>query len=324
MVITKNYKQWKCLHYSWDSVDHFIENFSWRPGVHSVRFQDMNLEVDIMLSELRPDSSLVRLPVLFSGAISKRGTKSGPFFSGLKIARTFEFPMISIADPLLDSKPELSLGWYTGGTEDRLVEALSNLLGSISACLKVELLLAGGSGGGYAALNLSRELADRASVFVWNPQTDIYNYGERHVKEYLRQVFSFAHSTLARSDWKTYCRPRTDRIFATDVLVRDLLKAPKKLLYLQNRTDWHFETHLRPLWKLSSSADLITGLNAIDEDHVIAVHDFASGHDPLDPDLIGSVIKELAYGEKSLGDVFNQEWLLERERQYRPIAEGIQ
>lgn len=321
-MIQKNYKQWKCLHYSWDSVEHFIEDFTWRPGVHTIRFQAMNLEIDIMLNDVQPDSSLVRLPILFSGAISQRESKSGPFFSGLKIAKTFEFPMISIADPLLDSKPELSLGWYTGGTEDRLIEALSSFLVAISACLKVELLLAGGSGGGFAALNLSRELAERASVFVWNPQTDIYNYGERHVKQYLRQVFSFAHGTLARSDWKAYCRPRTDRLLATNILVRDLLRLPKKLLYLQNRTDWHLDMHARPLWKLSSSADLTAGMNAIDGEHVVVVHDFASGHDPLDPNLIGSVIREFAYGEKPLGEVFNEEWLLDRERHYRTIVGG--
>lgn len=321
-MIAKNYRQWNCLHYSWDSVDHFAEDFSWRPGIHSIYFHSMNLEVDIMLTGSLPDSSLLRLPILFSGAIPKRESKSGPFFSGLNIAKKFEFPMISIADPLLDSKPELALGWYTGGTGDRLVEALSNLLASVSTSLKVELLLTGASGGGFAALNLSRVLAERASVFVWNAQSDIYNYGERHVKEYLRQVFSFSHATLGRSDWKTYCRPRTDRIFSTNVLVQDLLKAPKKLLYLQNRTDWHLDTHLRPLWKLSSGADLTPGLNSIDGDHLVFVHDFASGHDSLDPHLIGSVVKELAYGDKSLGEVFNEEWLLERERQYSPITGG--
>lgn len=311
MKITKNYQQWNVLHYSWDSVDHFTQNFVWRPGIHTIKYGPTGLEIDILLSNCHPTVEMLRVPIIFSGALSKRGSKTGPFFSGRKISESFEFPSISIADPTLDMNPELTLGWYTGGLETDFSSALANLLSSLGESLEKELLLVGGSGGGFAALNLIRHLGKKVSIFVWNPQTDIYSYAERHVKDYLRQVYSFAHSTLSRIDWKEYCRPRTDRYFSTNVLTTDLLVQSQSTLYLQNRSDWHYESHLMPLWKLCSDRELAHGINTIDSNHAVLVHDFAKGHDPIDADLIGTIIRKLILSPGSIQDNFDEKWVRE-------------
>lgn len=311
MEIVKNYQQWNVLHYSWDSVDHFTQDFVWRPGIHTIKFGAVDFEIDILLSNCLPTVDMLRVPIIFSGALSKRGAKTGPFFSGRKISETFEVPSISVADPTLDMNPELTLGWYTGGLERDFSSALANLLSSLSETLEKELLLVGGSGGGFAALNLIRQLGNKVSVFVWNPQTDIYSYAERHVKDYLRQVYSFAYSTLSRVDWKEYCRPRTDRYFSTNVLTTDLLVQCQSTLYLQNRSDWHYESHLLPLWKLCSDRELVHGINNIDSHHTVVVHDLAKGHDPINPDIIGRIIRKLSFSPGSISDNFDEEWLEE-------------
>ncbi|WP_146112548.1 hypothetical protein [Arthrobacter sp. MYb213] len=298
-----NYRQWKVLHYWWDNIEDFSNRWKGLSGIHSVIFPGSPRPIDIYVNEHVHNAEQKAITTFFSGAISSRGNKQGPFFSGIKLSSQNNLPMISIADSSLDDDPELSLAWYTGGAHDNFEANLTTMLNAIADSLKTELILVGGSGGGYASLNYAKRLAKPATVVVWNPQTDIYSYYERFVKAYLKSRFNFAHSTLAQDNWKQYCRPRTDKLVSTNVLVPETINSIRRLVYLQNKTDWHLQKHLSPLWSKISKHPIEPGVHAYTDQHIFAVQDFAEGHNPPDSNLIASILLQLSNTDMKAIDV---------------------
>lgn len=290
----KNYASWNVLHYLWDSLTHFESNWNGISGVHTIQFDEGINSIDIYVNTNVKNTDFTVLPVIFSGAVSKRNGAAGPFFTGLKMSERSGFPLVSIADPTLDSDSSLTLGWYLGGKQSNVQKNMVDTLDTIQKVMNRELLLVGGSGGGFAALSLAKQLMHSCSVLVWNPQTDVYSYSERFVKQYLRSQFNFSNATLQREDWKDYCTKRTNLVIQTNILDEKTLTAPRRIVYLQNKTDSHRETHLLPLWKISSDIPLTDGKNILDENHVVYVAEFADGHLPPSNILIGEVIQELS------------------------------
>lgn len=132
-----------------------------------------------------------------------------------------------------------------------------------------------------------------STVLAWNPQTDIYEYGEKFVKAFLQSKFNFSYSELAAVDWKERCKVVTDSKIKTDILHPNTLTNPRRVVYLQNSTDWHRARHLQPLWAQVSSTALCEGINALDSDHVVFISQFADGHNPPSTRLIGSLLSQL-------------------------------
>lgn len=299
----KNYIQWKKLHYVWDSVDHFKQDWNRLPGVHTIFFEAKQSPIDIYVNDYVASDKPTVQPIFFTGAISQRNDKKGPFFSGLGITNGLKLPMIAIADPSLDDDTSLSLAWYTGGPDDNFVANLAKLLKAVQETLEREMLLIGGSGGGFAALNVGRHFDGEYSILVWNPQTDIYEYSERFTKVFLKSRFNFAHATLAGSDWKAFCKIRTDPKISTNVLSEDTIKKARRVVYLQNAGDWHRLKHLQPLWAMASNVPPTEGTNVIDQDHVVFIKEFAEGHAPPSAKLIGSLISQMMRRSATAADL---------------------
>lgn len=289
----KNYSQWKVLHYSWDNLDDFKARWNRLPGIHTINFDEGQSPIDIYVNENVKYEGFTAQPVFFTGAVSKRENKKGPFFSGLGITHNKKIPLIAIADPCLDSDTSLSLAWYVGGPNDAFTKNLTVLLTVLQENLDRELIFVGGSGGGYAALNTASQFDGNASVLVWNPQTDIYEYAERFVKEFLRSQFNFSFAALGAPNWKEYCKIRTDSKINTNVLTAETILKPRRLVYLQNSGDWHREKHLKPLWEKVSSEPIIEGQNSLDEDRIAFVQKFAEGHAPPSSTLIADLLYQL-------------------------------
>ena len=122
-----------------------------KEGNHS--FNNDGFPVDIYTSGLK-NLHQKKILVIFSGAISKRENKSAPFFSGKNIAKTLDLPLIAISDPTLALSKSLSLSWYAGNEYFKNISVvINNLLKNIQNKYDTELLLVGGSGGGFAVLN---------------------------------------------------------------------------------------------------------------------------------------------------------------------------
>ncbi|UTM47509.1 hypothetical protein [Glutamicibacter mysorens] len=292
-MANKNFKQWQVLHYVWDDIDDFKNRWNTLPGIHTIQFGDGESPIDIYVNEHINSSDFKAQPVFFTGAISSRGDKKGPFFSGLGLTNNKKLPLVAIADPSLDDDVSLSLAWYTGGPNDNFTANLLATLSALQESLNRELIFIGGSGGGFAALNVASRFKGDSTALVWNPQTDLYEYAERFVKAYLRSRFNFAFATLGSPDWKQYCKSRTDSKVPTNVLRSQTLTTPRRLIYLQNSADWHRSKHLLPLWSLTTQKELQEGINSLDGNHVVFVSEFAEGHAPPPSSLIASLLEQL-------------------------------
>ncbi|MGP5408491.1 hypothetical protein ACTXMY_00025 [Glutamicibacter ardleyensis] len=273
-------------------------NWTLEPGIHTISFGHYSPTIDIYINSQAVSTRAHEvIPVFFNAAISTRDGHRGPFFSGIRISNEYNLPLISVSDPAVDNDISLKLGWYTGGKDELFVENLLKVLEVLKSRLEAEPLFCGGSGGGFAALNVAAQYPHDSTVFVWNPQTNIYNYSERFVKQYLKSQFKIHDQLLDSEDWKKQCSLITDRHVSTSVVVPHKALVPRRLAYIQNKSDWHFRKHLTPFWSMVSPSELEDGRNTVNDDYVAFVGEFAAGHAPPSKELIGGAIKQLLVRE---------------------------
>ena len=225
----KNYTQWGKEHFQWSSSEEFLKVSILDDGLHTI-LTSTGIEVDLLIKNNPFAINAKPAIVVFSGAVSARTEKHGPFFSGLGIASKVDAPVIAIADPGIDANPELALAWYTGGPKEDVQIEICKILDGIAKRTGTELFLIGGSGGGFAALAFGSMLGPKCSVFVWNPQTDIFMYRDNFVRAYLKQTFKFSNASLTGEDWKAKTRRRVAPHILHNVLECDAAKSPNRVL----------------------------------------------------------------------------------------------
>ena len=118
---------------------------------------------------------------ILGAAANVRQTKL-PLFSWWRIADGLDQSYVMIEDPMQENK-NLDCGWYLGTINrdylDDIARILSHIIDS-QGLGNSDLLLTGGSSGGFASLMLAGRLKG-SSVFVDNPQIIIGNYHHRKV-----------------------------------------------------------------------------------------------------------------------------------------------
>lgn len=141
-----------------------------KPQLHTVDLGPLVLPM-----ALAPDPGTV-LTVQFHGAIDRNKTQV-PIFQRMEFQRGLDTgPTINIADPTLDLSSSLRLGWYMGVTELDLHASIARQIRTAADALGTDkIVLQGGSGGGFAALQVGSFLPD-ASVVAFNAQTDVRSY----------------------------------------------------------------------------------------------------------------------------------------------------
>lgn len=238
-----------------------------KEGNHS--FNNDGFPVDIYTSGLK-NLHQKKILVIFSGAISKRENKSAPFFSGKNIAKTLDLPLIAISDPTLALSKSLSLSWYAGNEYFKNISVvINNLLKNIQNKYDTELLLVGGSGGGFAVLNqlsLFGQPSKKIKALIWNPQTNILNYHLNYVQQYI--FISFPSDIKAMRHVKDYrdlklndCKDILEKHKIRYDISKFKIDDAINLLYLQNVSDDHIDKHTKPFTegrnKLVNSSELI-------------------------------------------------------------------
>lgn len=123
----------------------------------------------------------------FSGAVNQKNA-TGPFFSYQSMANKISIPLISFSDPSLLLSEDLSLGWFLGN--DRYPDYAKDICDFLDFFIeksKKKIILSGGSGGGFASLNVVNNLDRKESAIavVWNPQIIVNNYNSGAVEGYL-------------------------------------------------------------------------------------------------------------------------------------------
>ncbi|WP_157438957.1 DUF6270 domain-containing protein [Aestuariimicrobium kwangyangense] len=310
-----DYGRWGEAPAAWDSLKSFGEAAQWRPGVHVIWLSPATHLDVLVVGDLHEAAADRAVPVFLSGAVTGRNGASGPFFSGLGVMSEVGGPYLCLSDPTLDHDSELALGWYTGLPGEGVREAMAHFLAAVHTRLGRELLLVGGSGGGFAALSLAEVTSVPTSVFVWNPQTDILRYSPGPVLDYLSAITGFTTADLRALNDDDRAALLSERGITHAVKARAVAANPhvRRLMYGQNATDWHVGSHFFP-W-LDDSPLEASGRDSYvrGDTHVALLSEISVGHDPWPKPVIVRVLQVLVRCENNpvpLVDRLKQEGLL--------------
>lgn len=260
----RNYARWSDAHAHWGSPAHFAVSGAWEDGVHTIALGD-GPGLDILFSG-QPQAAGPVIPVFFNGAVTGRDTKAGPFFSGSGLAAKAGLPFIAVSDPSLDLDTSLGLAWYAGNRFSNVQDQITETLAAIGQRSGRELLLIGGSGGGFASLYYGGRLDTVASALVWNPQTEIHKYNQVFVDNYMDQAWGDTECT------------------ATTSVIGSL---PKRLLYMQNANDWHVPNHTQPYLESGGFTHRGRGVFEAGANRVVCLASYGDGHAALpEPELL--------------------------------------
>ena len=210
------------------------------------------LEVMVLgLHRLKPSSAGENtVLVSFNGAVANRQRYHAPFFSGAGIAKRCNLPLIAFADPSVTADKNLTLGWYAGSEAyPELQKDIARVLDWIAAHNGARFVCFGGSGGGYAILNVLAKIAAPALAFIWNPQTSISEYSPAMVKRYLMSAFPGEYLSQYKSDIRlsnTFFYSVLSNVGIEHDLTKIQLSDNKHVLYIQNSSDIHVLHHAGP------------------------------------------------------------------------------
>ncbi len=256
-------------------------------GVHRIALDDgSRLELLVAGDPLRADRAGA-IPLFFSGALSNRSGTAGPYFSGRGFANRLRSGFLAFSDPLFRDHASLGLAWYTGRPHSGAQATMARVASHIAAISGRSLLAVGGSGGGFASLELASRV-DAVRAFVWNPQTRILDYDRTAVRAYLEAMFG---GSFEDDDW----RQRAERLLDDAGIVHDLTRDARRPrgLYLQNATDWHVQRHLAPYLDAKALPHRGRGYYGAERSHGVLVGDFGQGHSVPDMDLLVAAIDTL-------------------------------
>lgn len=279
----RDYDHRAAEHREWTDLQHFTEGLATHPrGLHSIGLGAGEV-LDVLVAG-SPGSDGRAVPVFLGGSVPSRGTRSGPFFSGGRLGPHIASGYVDISDPTVDRDPEVPLAWYAGNEFADVPAAVLGVLDALGAAWNTELVLVGGSGGGFASLVYAGRTTATASAFVWNPQTDILAYNRKFVDAYLRSAHPSTFDTAVADDrWRTEYAAECARA-GVQPSVLDGTHAPSsvhRLLVLQNLGDWHLTAHTAPYIERHGFRSMGTGSYLLDPEHVVQVADWGPGHDPL-------------------------------------------
>ncbi|MGY0618349.1 DUF6270 domain-containing protein [Lysobacter sp. A378] len=301
MMLALDYTRWGSARHVWDSTSDLLAATSIADGVHSIQAEGLPLDVLMVNGARLGRATQTVLPVFFSGAVSNRDGRPGPFFSGSGIAESKGIAALCIADPTLALDPDLGLAWYAGSSRQQTQACVLELLAGLADKLQVELLLVGGSGAGFAALQLGAKLQERASVLVWNPQTDLLAYYRNAVKTYLRSAFpdeAWEDDPQLTGAGAVMQGKGVSHAVHLDYAAGQL---PRRLVYLQNASDdFHVLNHAGALLAgMTVEADEGRYRTA-DERALFWFGDWAQGHEPIPKRTLGALIDLMLDPGKSI------------------------
>ncbi len=270
-------EQYKNVFFHDELNDKSISSFR-NPGLHKIKIYD-GLYLDIFTTGLTPKANETQFfLVVFGGAVSDRLGKKAPFFSGKGIARELEMNFLAISDPCLALNDKLALGWYLGFPPvGDLSTKIANILDEICHRFSLKACLVGGSGGGFAAINVGSKMKSAPKCLVWGPQTSVSKFSATSVAEFINSTLQLEKEVNLDSDFY--------QILDEAGLHHDITSANidnfSQLIYLQNVSDSHIAKHLAPFVCGRLGDEIVQNVHMIgDEDKLICLCDWGKGHIP--------------------------------------------
>lgn len=280
--------RWKVPVHDYSSMTNFLS--SGLPSDGITRIGQLNNRVEFLTENLSPSSlpSATFFLVCFSGAMVNRANMTAPFFFGSSISRKLGFPLLALADPVISNNRNVTLAWYAGAADStdnpQNIAAVIDLVAKKSGRIP---LLIGGSGGGFAALNIMQHITVPTRAVIWNPQTMISAYQPAAVRNYVAAVCPA---------WSVDDDISPHEIMNNAGIQQDVreayFKTPSCVLYLQNESDWHVQAHLTPFLahgKWLASSTLVQ--TSPDRRVILGTGNWGHGHATPPPHVIESMIE---------------------------------
>lgn len=159
------------------------------------------------------------LYVMFNGSRTRNGGKalaSLPSFSRWSWFTDTDASFISLEDPMFYKFPECTLGWYYGTKNEDYRKYCAQCISKTAELLEIEnsdIVLYGSSGGGTAAIGVSRYLPG-CSVVAINPQLFLekYPYSEELEKITCMKLGSEPDAFVRNDNWRII-RENTDAVY---------------------------------------------------------------------------------------------------------------
>lgn len=223
------------------------------------------------LEALYEPSASSTLIVSMHGAV-QRSKVDLPRFEWQRTLQRLEAGKLFLADSTLLLGSSLELGWYLGTHEQDLTGELAELVQVVAKIGGYEnVVCVGGSGGGFAALAVSRRIPNSLAV-AFSPQTSIAGYYSLHRKRIAAAVFpTYSSFQYIEED------------HAARVNLRLLYSASEEtnyVYYVQNRGDpFHYAAHYAP-FALSLGVHPETGGIARNGRTLFVADRYERGHAP--------------------------------------------
>lgn len=308
-VVDSDYANYGVDPVRWESAEEFAAS-GFGPGLHILPLPDGNHLDLIIRGDLGGVGERESVVVFLTGAMSQRNSVAPPFFAGRRLTYELGIPWVAVSDPSMQLADDLLLGWYTGSPGSQAHATLLTALRGLADGLDRDLLLVGGSGGGFAALQLNEELEGRSSVFAWNPQTDLLDYHPPAVRDYLRTLFPGEELDPVAE------RAVVEARLAEEGIVHRVgtLDAGRRVVVFQNAGDHHVEGHLLPL--VHRTPDMTGGPRrfATDAEHQVRIATWGAGHAALPAHVTARAVDAMRRGHSASTVATDIDALLAHER----------
>lgn len=272
----RNMRAWNCNQIVHESLDAFLGTHVGN-ALHTIMLDGVPLDIQLSMVTRAPAA------IVLNGYFPREAGLLLPIFAGFGIIPGGSgISRISISDPSMHLSNDIGIGWYAGLLEIKLQQILPRIIAHILKCCKASrVCFLGGSAGGFASLYYATFFPG-AIAFVWNPQTDIRRYNPDHVTRYAHLAFgSEKEIGAARKVLTRRIDPEVISRYPTDGV---------KVIYLQNKTDWHVESHLSPF--LTYHDIKLTRLP-----NWLHVHlgEWGEGHVPPPKEIISRIVREICF-----------------------------
>lgn len=132
----------------------------------------LRLDDDLLLDFFLHNKNSRTLVVSLHGAVDRNKGKP-PRYEWWKTLKNTRYSTLFLSDPSLHTNPSLRLGWFLGNEKVNLFEKIAELAEQARRSIGAEkIILTGLSGGGFAALQISK-LLPNSTALVFNPRTEI-------------------------------------------------------------------------------------------------------------------------------------------------------
>lgn len=211
------------------------------------------------------------LIVSFHGSLV-RSKFTLPRFEWRRTLGNLEAGVLLIADTTLELGEKIPLGWYIGTAEQDLADEIAAVVQQVAADGGYErILLTGSSGGGYAAMAISRRIPGSLAV-SFSPQTRVGDYIPWVGKVLIQGAFP-GYDTIDAVEAEFPERVNLRRLYADPEI-------PNYVRYVQNSNDLdHMEAHYAPFAEVRSIDPATGGMDSTGRFRFV-LEQMSKGHEP--------------------------------------------